>query len=177
MRATGGSASESSRRSLRLDLGYNPSAAPEARKAALDRWKSWWRKNSSNRVYYSQTSMANPVRQAFVAQTAEIARQAGPYALSVVDRDGKAIGGAVVAYSYYFTTFDGTGEKRGDRVTTDADGRLLMGHETVAAGMRFVGADVIVARAGYDQEAIHLLPHLLTPNSFSIVVTLEPKTE
>lgn len=160
------------RQVAQADLGYDP-AAPEAqRKAAAKRWKSWWQKNKGNTFYYSHTPMANPLKQALTAEMANIARSAGPYPLEVRDNTGQAVPEAVVAYSYYFTTYDGRGERKSERTVTDAGGKLLLGAQAAAPGMRFVGAEIIVSKAGYKQEAVRLLPHLITQNSYMVKITV-----
>ena len=158
-----------------VDLGYNPDAPEEARKAAVERWQEWWAKNKDRAFYYMRTS--NPVVTALDAEATAVARAAGPYDLQVTDGSGAPAAGAVVAYSYFFTTFDGKGEKRGERTTTDENGRVLLAGELEAPGMRFVGAQIVVSKAGYKQQAVSIAPHVLTPNRFSISVALESEGE
>jgi hypothetical protein len=153
-------------------MGYNANAPLEERRAAAKRWRQWWKTNRDRAYYYLPD--ANPITSAFHAESTRVERQAGPYALDVTDAGGKPVAGAVVMYSYFFTTFDGRGEKHDERSTTDADGKILLAGQEVVRGMTFVGAQVVVAKEGYTQQGVRILPHMLTKNSYSITVTLVP---
>mgnify|MGYP001411141085 CR=1 FL=1 len=154
-----------------IDLGYFPAADASARKEAVKRWRYWWRQNENRAFYYMPDS--NPILSALTSEAASIARSAGPYQLEVVDPDGNAVPGAVVAYSYFFTTFDGKGDKLQERTSTDENGRVLMTGKVVATGMQFVGAQVIIAKAGWRESGLTLAPHVLTKNSYTIRATIE----
>jgi len=161
------------RQIAQIDLGYNPDAPQADRAGAAKRWRQWWEENRERAFYYMPS--ANPVLYAITSESANIARRAGPYALEVIDQGGAPVAGAVVMYSYYFTTFDGRGQKFEQRLSTDDNGRALLGGETVVSGMKFVGAQIVVSKSGYKEVPITLSPHVLTPNSFSVSVTLEPE--
>jgi hypothetical protein len=159
----------------RVDLGYDPDGSPEGRSAAVKRWNSWWRGNKEQELYYSHTPGSNPVIQSLTGDLDEITRNAGPYALTVTDKaTGKAVAGAVVAYSYNVTTFDGQGLARKDQTITDENGKVLMAAMTVAAGQKYTGAELIISKAGYRMATIRLLPHIVTRNSFAVNIPLEP---
>jgi len=153
-------------------MGYNANAPLEERRAAAQRWRQWWKANHDRAYYYLPE--ANPITSAFRAESMRVERRAGPYALEVTDASGKPVAGAVVMYSYFFTTFDGRGEKHEERSTTDAEGKMLLAGQEVVRGMTFVGAEIVVAKEGYAQRGVRILPHMLTKNSYSIAVTLEP---
>lgn len=158
------------------DFGYDPDAPARERGAALSRWKGWWAKNKSRRVYYSHTAAGNPVVAAFEAEAAAVSMRAGPYALTVTDKSTKApVQGAVVAYAYHFTSFDGRGRKKQHRSATDGNGKMLLGEEITVTGERYLGAEVIISKAGYRKEALRLMPHIFTANSFTVKVALEPE--
>ncbi len=153
------------------DFGFRPGGDAAERRAAVDRWKSWWRENRSRDVYYQPP--ANPILMGFRAETNRITSNAGPYAVQVRDEEGNPIPDAIVAYSYSFSTADGIGRVINGRETTDAHGRALTGGERVVTGFQYLGAQLIVSKIGYQREALRILPHFLTPNSFSIEVVLE----
>ena len=157
-----------------IDMGYSPDAAPADRKAAVKRWCEWWGQNKDRAFYFMPK--ANPVLSSIMTESARIALQAGPYEVEVSGPDGKPVDDVVVAYSYYFTTFDGRGEKHQERLGTDANGRVLLGRQTVVTGMKFVGAQIVIVKMGFKDMPLIISPHVLTPNSFAIAVTLEPAT-
>lgn len=154
-----------------IDMGYRADAETGVRKAAAKRWREWWTKNK-DRAFYRMPA-ANPVQQSLTAHSTVIDRVAGPYGLEVIDASDAPVAGAVVAYTYYFTTPDGRGEKKEFQATTDDNGRMLTSAETASSDMQFIGAEIIVSKAGCKQAAIHITPHVLTPNRFAIQVKLE----
>ena len=125
-------------------MGYDANAPIAERKPAVERWKQWWKTNHERAYYYLPE--ANPITSAFRAESTRVERQAGPYALEVTDADGGPAAGAVVMYSYFFTTFDGRGEKLEERSTTDADGKMLL------AGQEVVARDDVRGRRGSRRE-------------------------
>lgn len=158
-----------------VDMGFRADAAGDVRAAAVKRWKQWWLKNLANAQYYGP--MTNPIRQSETARSIGIASKVGPYSLLVLDgATGKGVPGAVVAYSYTFTTFDGLGDEKSVRSTTDGDGKALLAGFKVASGRKYSGGQVIVSKQGYRPQSIRLLPHLLTPNSLSIHIELDRET-
>ena len=154
-----------------VDLGFRAAAAENERKAAVGRWRTWWRRNKGRDMYYQPA--ANPVLQGLRLDTHRVSRTAGPYPLEVRDGDGNSVPAAIIAYSYHFTTPDAIGKNVTHRATADGKGKVLLAAESAGEDMRFIGAELIVSRMGYQKAALTLAPHFLTPNSFSIVVTLE----
>ena len=152
------------------DFGYRADGTLTERRAAVERWRRWWRENRDRQLYYQPP--ANPILLGFRAETNRITSTAGPYAVEVRDEEGLPVSGAVVAYSYSFTTPDGIGKIIKGREMTDNKGRALTSGERVVSGFRYLGAQFIVSRIGYEKARLQVLPHFLTPNSFDINVTL-----
>jgi len=153
------------------DFGYRADGSGDERKAALGRWRQWWRKNRNSEIYYQPA--ANPILMGFRAETSRITSSAGPYPVSVTDKDGNPVPGAVVAYSYSFSTPDGVGKIIKGREMTDGDGKTLTSAERVVSGLTFMGAELIVSRMGYRKANLRIMPHVLTPNGFPVDVKLE----
>ncbi|MCD6406092.1 MAG: hypothetical protein J7M19_09720, partial [Planctomycetes bacterium] len=59
------------------------------------------------------------------------------------------------------------------RGTADGQGNVLLAVETVPSGTKFLGAQMIISKAGYGKQSLRIMPHFLTPNSFGLCVTLE----
>lgn len=156
-----------------LDMGYRPSASLLERKAAIARWNKWWRKNRNQDIHY--LPMGNPVLRGLRAERSSIRRSAGPFAFDVLDENSSPVPGAVVAYSYYFGTPDGVGKIKKHQAATDREGKALLAYEGLASGMRFLGAEILVSKIGYQKQAYRLRPNILTPNTYSITVALEPE--
>lgn len=156
-----------------IELGYNPDAPASDRAPAVKRWRDWWARNESRAFYYMPNS--NPVLAALTVEANNIAAKAGPYELLVKDPSGAPLADVVVMYSYRFTTFDGKGTSIEHRLATSSDGRVLLGIERAVPGMRFIGAQVILSKAGFTEQLLSISPHLLTPNSFTSPVTLAPR--
>jgi hypothetical protein len=153
------------------DLGFRADGAEDERAAAAERWRQWWKANRKREIYYQPPS--NPVLRGLREEYYRISSMVGPYGLEVVDSRGEAVAGAVVAYSYHFASPGGVGKTKKYRASTDANGKALLAAEKAAPGLRFRGAEVIVSSLGYGKASLLVPPHLLTPNSFSISVTLE----
>ena len=153
------------------DFGYRADGSSNERAAALDRWRQWWRKNRERDVY-SQPS-ANPVLLGFRAETNRITSSAGPYSVAVTDKDGNGVPGAVVAYSYGFSTPDGIGKVIKGREMTDPDGKVLTSGERMVSGLTFMGMELIVSKRGYKRASLRISRNILTPNSFPVDVKLE----
>ncbi len=153
------------------DRGFRADGSPAERAAAVKRWKKWWRRNHDREFYYAP--MANPILRSLRAETARIARSAGPYPLEIVDGKGSGVPGVIVTYSYYFNTPDGIGKNLKHQDVTDSQGKVLLALEKVPSGTKFMGAQIIISKVGYGKRSLRIMPHFLTPNSFGLRVTLE----